>query len=71
MATPPALVGAALRVATPSLYWFVATAWYALAARCPDPGAALAVDTRRRRCTVKTARAHRASTAHRSAPPSF
>ena len=41
-ATPPALVGAALRVANPSLYWFVATAWYALAARCPDPGAALA-----------------------------
>jgi hypothetical protein len=33
---PPALICAAFRVENPSLFWFVAAAWYKLAARHPD-----------------------------------
>jgi hypothetical protein len=31
----------AFRVVNPSLYWFVASAWYTLAAACPDPATAI------------------------------
>lgn len=43
----PARIAMAFRVTNPSLYWFVASAWHALAASCPDPAAAIdgAVDT--------------------------